>query len=295
MNKNEIKKDLFDLFDMLKRDSTVIRRFEFIRFLLNYIFTDDYLAKEAADELLQKLTDMIADYSKQEDELFNIAKNIIFYNELYKYVTGMDFDSMYYYVTSVFAAICHNLDCEKTESFLEQATKNAFATMRQINEIAIIERLKAICNEHLDKLEGLKAKFEKQNRDIIRKNPNAIFEDKTSSLIRNNDKKIAGIDKRIKILQDMLKSISPSPYFRGAKVLQSRIGAFKVHFKQYQKQVVESKKDAEIYMLDRNFVAKIRHVFHQFSTKIIAFFRKKSDDYEEFASKVERSIAFATT
>jgi len=257
--------NISNLFNILTSVEYDIKQYDSIGFLLNNIFNDDYFA-EAADELLQKLSLLIAKHVKKDEELLKIAKNIIFYGELYKYTTGIEFNFIDYYVNSIFAAICDRLHLSDTEPemLLQEEKQNAFALMRRINEIKIIETLKTICDEHLQKLTILKTNF-------------------------------ADVNIRINMLRNMKQTLEPSfdedpndATIRPFAVLHSRINTFRGQFIQYQKQAVSSK-NSKIRQADNNFIAKVKRVFSDLYARIARFFGKDHDKI--FADKVQNSMA----
>jgi hypothetical protein len=258
--------NISNLFNILKSSEYDIKQYDSIGFLLNEIFNDAYFAEEAADELLQKISEQIGTYTKKD--LLKMAKNIIFYGELYKYTTGIKFGFIAYYVTSIFAAICDQLHLSNTEPdlLLQEAKENAFALMRKINEIKIIEALKIICDEHLQKLAKFKTNF-------------------------------TDVNMRINMLSNMKKTLLPASYKNSNKVtacpfavLHSRIDNFREQFKQYQKQVVDTK-DNKIRQIDDSFIAKIKQVLSNLYARIAKFFTKDHD--KNFADKVQHSMALA--
>ena len=266
-------KNIDDLFNILNKDAaTIIRNFASIGSLLTTIFNDDYFVKEAADELLQKLSELIDNSAKSPDDLLKIAINIIFYEKLFNYVTGIKFSHINYHVNSIFAAICYQLHLsrKKPEMFLQEAETNAFALMRKINEIKVIETLKIICHAHLNKLAKLKTSVE-------------------------------DINPRINMLKTMLKTLQPDPdenpneaTIRPVEFLQNRINTFKEQFIQYRKKILSCKEDPKIHEADRNFIAKIKRVFSALYVSIVGFFSKERNIYEDFTIKVEKSIALTS-
>lgn len=252
------------LFNILKSSEYDIKQYDSIGFLLNDIFNDDYFTQEAADELLIKLSDLTDTYVKED--LLKIAKNIIFYGELYKYTTGIEFEFIAYYVNVIFSAICDQLHLSDTEpeTLLQEAKENAFALMHKIDAIKIIETLKIICDEHLQKLATLTTNF-------------------------------ADVNTRCNMLRNMKKTLLPSSdedsntvTIRPFAVLHSRINTFREQFIQYQKQVISSKNN-KIRQADNNFIARIKQVFSNLYTRIARFFTKNHDKI--FADKVQNSMA----
>jgi hypothetical protein len=265
---NNLKKNIDYLFNILTKDAaTIVKHFASIRSLLANIFEDDYFGQEGdANELLQKLLDLVNDDIKKHDELLKVAINIIFYDKLFKYVTGIKFSTVGYCVDTIFAAICYQLQLSRKENekLLQNAEANADALMRKINVIVAIDTLRVICQEHLNKLATLKTK------------------DKNS---------------RIEMLNDMIQTLWPSPDediserpIQPIASLQNRLNTFKKQFTQYRNKFLDRIENPQIHAADKNFIAKIKRVFSRLYLGVVGIFRKERNIYKNFTSKVEKHI-----